>query len=291
MTLTTEERERLRRALDVYAGEAPPAPNWGSWETSSAGRPRRRLNGPLVAVTAAVLVIVVFGGVAALLRWAEPDATIDPHSVERWGDWYEWVVSGGEPNGGDPTILQGGLGPAPGFGPDGLGIEQALEPVSQVDGDVPWSVLLGDHELATDRGTLVVAGRAESSVAAVVGGMFEREEGIVIDGTCLIVARPETSGDWASAATCRDRTDPVAYGDTTGSPTLWVALGVARSSVAVAVPPQTSLVAFESSSQQYWQRPRGGLVLFVGGFTAEIRVTFHADSGEVLGQWSGQIGP
>jgi hypothetical protein len=253
---------------------------------------RRRLNGPLVAVTAAALVIVVFGSVAVLLPGAGPDTTtISPQSVETWGDWYEWAVSGGELNGRDPTILQGGLGPEAQFDPDGLGIEQALEPVSQVVGDVPWSVLFGDHEELTDRGTLLVAGRAESSVAAVVGGMFEREGGIPTDGICLLVARPDISGDWASAATCRDQTGLVAYDNTTGSPILWVALSVDRSSIAMAISPQTSVVAFESGSQQYWQRPRGGLVLFVGDFTQETQFTFYADSGEVLGQWSGRIGP
>ena len=297
MTLNTEERERLRRALDVYAGEAPPAPNWGSWETTwetkSVRRPRRRLNGPLVAVTAAALVIVVFGGVAVLQRWAGPDTTTtSPQSVETWGDWYEWAVSGGELNGRDPTILQGGLGPEAQFDPNGLGIEQALEPVSQVVGEVPWSVLVGDPQELTDRGTLLVAGRAESSIAAVVGGMFEGEQGNVTDGVCLIVARPDISGDWASAATCRDQTGPVAYDNTTGSPILEVDLSVdPSSSIAMAISPQTSVVALKSGSQQYWQRPRGGLVLFVGDFTQETQFTFYADSGEVLGQWSGRIGP
>jgi hypothetical protein len=59
----------------------------------------------------------------------------------------------------------------------------------------------------------------------------------------------------------------------------------------MAVPPQTSVVTIQSGSQQYWQRPRGGLVLFVGDFTAEIRFTFHAKSGEVLAQWSSQTDP
>jgi hypothetical protein len=234
------------------------------------------------------LVIVMFG-VPAVLRWVGPDtATIDTHAAETWEDWYEWVTSGGELNGRDPTIVQGQLGPEPQFDPNNLGIEQALEPVSQVAGDVPWSVF---QELVSDRGTLVVAGRAESSVAAVVGGVFEREGGIVTDGICLVVARPEISGDWASAGSCRDETGPVAYDDATGSPPLWVALRTDRSSVAMAVPPQTSVVTIQSGSQQYWQRPRGGLVLFVGDFTAEIRFTFHAKSGEVLAQWSSQTDP
>lgn len=281
MTLTVEERERVRRALDVYAAEAPPAPDWGSWETALVRRPQRRLTGPLVAVATALLVIVMFG-VPAFLGWVGSDtATSDTHTVETWGDWYEWVASRGELNGRDPTIVQGQLGPEPLFDPSISGIEQALVPVSQVGGDVPWSRF---EEFVTDRETLVVAGRAESSVAAVVGGVFE-EGRVVTDGVCLVVARPVISGDWDSAGTCRDRTGPVAYGD---APLLWLALRTDRLSVAVAVPPQTSVVTIQSGSQQYWQRPRGGLSLFVGDFTAEIRFTFYAQSGEVLARWSSQ---
>ena len=93
--------------------------------------------------------IVVFGGVVALQRWAGPDTTtISPQSVETWGDWYEWAVAGGELNGRVPVILQGGLGPEAQFDPNGLGIEQALEPVSH-------SALSGDRSvIARDQGDM-----------------------------------------------------------------------------------------------------------------------------------------
>ncbi len=81
MTMTTEERDQLRRALSVYVEGAPTAPEWQDWNFQRAvpDRQHRFVTGPVVAlVAAASLVLVVLGGVTLLLRGNIPEVVGEP---------------------------------------------------------------------------------------------------------------------------------------------------------------------------------------------------------------------
>lgn len=81
MTMTTKERDRLRKALSVYVEGAPIAPEWQDWNVQRAvpDRPRRFLTSPVVALVAAtLLVLVVLGGSTLLLRGNVPEVVGQP---------------------------------------------------------------------------------------------------------------------------------------------------------------------------------------------------------------------
>jgi len=81
MTMTTEERDQLRRALSVYVEGAPTAPEWQDWNFQRAvpDRQHRFVTGPVVAlVAAASLVLVVLGGITLLLRGNIPEVVGEP---------------------------------------------------------------------------------------------------------------------------------------------------------------------------------------------------------------------
>lgn len=289
MTLTGEERERVRRVLDRYAAEAPPAPSWGAWETS-VRRPRLRPAGPLVALAAAASVILIIG-VPVLVRWVGPDpAPIDSDGPETWRDWYDRVVSEGELTGRDPTILQGRLGPEPQFDLGSLGVEQSMMPWSQVLGGAPWDFFDG---LVTEGEALVVAGStSDSAIAAVTAGVLEGQGSAGIPGICVLVAVPDPLGEWSRGSSCMPASVAVDYDE---GP-LYVGLSVGPSAedrwVAVAVPPQTSVVGVVAGDARYWQRPRGGLALFAVDLIEGSRLTSYSTSGEILAQcfcWSGRL--
>jgi hypothetical protein len=207
---------------------------------------------------------------------------VDGNASGTWEHWYLRIVSDSEPNGRDPTITQGKLGPEPQFDLNGLGSQQNLLAVGQGFGDVRWDLF---GESVKSRGKLVVGGRVDGSVAAVTAGMLDGEAGAATRSICLVVATSDTSG-----ASCRKATDAATF-----DAPLYVGLGAARLAtgplVAVAVPPQTSVVGLVSGDGQYWQRPRGGLVLFVRDLTKEFELTYYAASGEVLAEWSNQAAP
>lgn len=80
MTMNTEDRSKLRRAFSAYVDAAPPAPEWGDWDTLVVAATRResRSRGLWVSAAAALLVLVVVGGVALITDTpgadvAEPD--------------------------------------------------------------------------------------------------------------------------------------------------------------------------------------------------------------------------
>jgi hypothetical protein len=283
MTLTDEERERVRQVLDRYAAEAPPAPNWGAWEIS-VRRPRLRPAGPLVALVAAASVVLLIG-VPVLVRWVGPDpAPIDSGGPETWRAWYDRVGSEGELNGRDPTIVQGKLGPDPQFDLGSLGVEQSLTPVSQVLGGPPWNLLF--DRLVTERETLVVAGStSDSAIAAVTAGVLEGEGRAGIPVICVAVATPDQRGEWSKGGSCRPASGAVDYNESPLSVGLRVGPSLDGEWVAVAVPPQTSVVGIVAGDARYWQRPRGGLVLFAIDPIEDSRLTSYSTSGEVLAQW------
>lgn len=284
MTLTGEERERVRQALDRYTAEAPPPPAWGAWGTVER-RPRSRPAGPLVALVAAASVIFIIG-VPVLVRWVGPDpAPVDSIGAETWRDWYDRVVAESELNDRDPTIVQGRLGPEPQFDMSSLGVEQRLMPVSQMLGAPPWDSFF--EGLVMERETLVVAGSApDSAIAAVTAGELEGEGRAGIPGICLVVAVPDPRGEWARAGSCREATDAGDYDLRLLYAGLAVGAPVDGQWVAVAVPPKTSVVGVVAGDVRYWQRPRGGLVLFAVDLIEGSRLTSYSISGEVLAQWS-----
>jgi hypothetical protein len=283
MTLTGEERERVRQVLDRYAAEAPPAPAWGAWETA-VKRPRPRPAGPLVALLTAASVVLLIG-VPVLVRWVGPDpAPVDSTGAETWRHWYDRVVSEGELNGRDPTIVQGKLGPEPQFDLSSLGVEQSLMLWSQVLGGAPWDFFDG---LVTEGEALVVAGStSDSAIAAVAAGVLEGEGRAGIPGICVVVAVPDPSGEWTRGGSCREASDAIDYDE---GP-LYVGLSVGPSLdgqwVAVAVPPQASVVGIVAGDGRYWQRPRGGLVLLAVDFIEGSRLTSYSTAGEVIAEWS-----
>ena len=66
MTLTTNERSRLRRTLERYVDEAPPAPEWGTWEEPLLAPSPKRPGRAWAAATAAVVAILAIGGIVYL---------------------------------------------------------------------------------------------------------------------------------------------------------------------------------------------------------------------------------
>jgi hypothetical protein len=79
--MTTEEQDRLRKALSVYVEGAPIAPEWQDWSIQRAvpDLPRRFVTGPVVAfVAAASLVLAVLGSTTLLLRGNTPEVVTEP---------------------------------------------------------------------------------------------------------------------------------------------------------------------------------------------------------------------
>ena len=186
MTMPTDERNKIRKALGVYVEEAPPAPEWRDWDTASTmdAPARSKLNGPVTALIAGVVVLIVIGGVAALLAvgpdspsGGENETSVDVagaslvEGVDTWADWYDAVVTRAVTNGPDATVLQGSIGPAPEFDVSVLGNEQALDAVDQDAVDVPWR-LLTDEPQMTELGTLVIGGSVQSVVVGAVTATY-----------------------------------------------------------------------------------------------------------------------
>lgn len=289
MTMTTPQRDRVRRALGVFVEEAPPAPDWEQWrqpQLADHSGPAR-LRGPIVAIATAAVALVVIGGAVAFLRATPNTATTNPGNIETRGDWYDAVASTAQANGPDATIVQGALGPEPQFDTSHLGAEQTLEPVTQIAGDVPWNSFFSSTFVA-DRGTLIVAGRVESSLIGFVPATYDHLGQQINEGLCYVIVSPELAGNWGSSVSCGEQSDPIEYGIGGGS--IGSDIGLSDS-IAVVVPPPTSVVLIESATTQSWQRPRGGMALFVGNFSnGEIRYTAYSASGQVLSQGTREFG-
>ena len=292
MTMTTHERDQLRKALGVYVDEAPPAPEWQDWDIAHASDPPKqsRMKGPMAALAAATIVLVVIGGVGLVTR-PTPDSPPGGMGEEplTWGDWFDAVVASGEPIGGDPTILQAALGPEPEFDTSALGEEQRLEPVTPDTIGIRWDFFgeLPDdpNPLQIGRQMLVVAGQVESSVVGV--GLFAESYvsgRTITNGLCQTVADVNPGVSAAIAGDCTEPTETVEYGKL-------IVLGmgdlrdvVVHVSAAFVVPPDTSVVAVDTAGTRRWQRPRGGIALFAGQFLAEDETAFtaYSASGDVL---------
>ncbi len=315
MTMTTDERTKIRRALGQYVDEAPAAPEWQEWESSAAARTwaRSRRGGLTVAVAAAIIVFATVGG-GVVFRGDTREAASSPVQRTRggdislavgisMGDWYEALVADASENGPDNSILQGAQGPEPDFDTSGLGEEQILESVSQEGIREAWSdfardeigasLALGDQWM-TELSPLVLGGRVGSSFVGVVGGPFHSdaadhpssEDHLIVDGICQV--RFLADSIRVSGVGCSDGTGPLAYGRT-----VLESFSDLPDSILLAVPPEASVVALETAGVRLWQRPRGGLALFVGEFSdgdpddgdlfdGLIAYTIYSASGEAI---------
>jgi len=288
VTFTTAERDLLRRALDVSVNQAPPPPDWGSWDAAHLTPHRRRLGGPAIAVVAAIAVIVI-GSATALLRATSPDSPTAPGSVETWEDWYQAAAARSIPVEGDPTLLQGALGPEPRFDTSALGIEQVLEPVDNGPDAVPWQAIVAGHETQQLSDRLVLVGEVGSSFAnapvrtavAVVEADHEGSAGTE-PTVCLLIAQNDQD-DWASVLTCRPRLSRT-FSDDAGTSTMFVWFHTRYDVLAVTAPSDTAVVALESPAARLWQRPRGGVALFNVDTTRPATITFYGASGAELGR-------
>lgn len=282
MTLTTSERDRLRRALDVSVDQAPPPPDWGTWDAAHLTPHRRRLGGPAVAVVAAIAVIVI-GGATALLR-VSPDTAAG--SIETWSDWYQTVATRAVPVEGDPTLLQGALGPEPRFDTGALGVEQAIEPVATGPDAVPWQAILGGHEDLQLADPIVLVGEIRSTfvnapVRAAAAVVETDHGGSAGEGPSVsfLIAQTDPSGEWASALAGM----PISAETRFDGVTLWAGLGAGKDSIAVAVPPETAVAALETPLGRLWQRPRGNVAFFSLDDLGVAAITFYGSTGTVLG--------
>jgi hypothetical protein len=291
VTLTTPERDRLRRALDVSVDQAPPPPDWGTWDAVHLTPHRRRLGGPTVAVAAAIAVIVV-GGATALLRATSPDTAAG--NIETWGDWYQTVVARSVPVEGDPTLLQGALGPEPRFDTSALGVEQVIEPVDNGPDAVPWQAIVADKETVQLSGRIVLVGEIRSTFAnvpvrAVVAVVEADHEGSA--GTepsvGFLVAQTDLTGEWASSLS----SVPSSLETRFDGATLWVGLGSGKDSIAVAAPPETAVAALETPLERLWQRPRGNVAFFSLDDLTGVTITFYGSSGDILGHVETDLAP
>jgi type IV secretory pathway VirB2 component (pilin) len=290
MTLTTSERDRLRRALDVSVDQAPPPPDWGTWDAAHLTPHRRRLGGPAVAVVAAIAVIVI-GGATALLR-ATPDTATG--NIETWSDWYQTAAARSIPIEGHPTLLQGALGPEPRFDTGALGVEQAIEPVDTGPDAVPWQTIIAGHEDLHPADPIVLVGEIRSTflnapVRAAVAVVEADHEGSA--GTepsvGFLVAQTDLTGEWASSLS----SVPSSLETSFDGATLWVGLGSGKDSIAVAAPPETAVAALETPLERLWQRPRGNVAFFSLDDLTVVTITFYGSSGDILGHVETDLGP
>ncbi|MEN8237607.1 MAG: hypothetical protein ABFR53_00255 [Actinomycetota bacterium] len=310
MTMTTDDRMKIRKALGAYIDDAPPAPEWMDWEihTIIAERESRTLSGPLVAATSVVAVLLVIGGLAGTLRLGSaPEAGTPAAWPATVGGWFDTVSDLGIPILGNQMVVQAELGPEPDFDTTDLGTEQPLIPATTATdlASPPWKYLVEYKDPAmTSQSAVVVVGRIGDVAAGAVTGNFTSESiGGGFDGTglCHLVVGPalETpTQSWSTSAGCAPLEHPFESGVGTVD---GLAVGTSSQregamfvgSVTMSVPPDTSVVVFESGPTTLWQRPRGGMALFVGTFAVEGasyvaydasgRVIEHEDS---LGIWA-----
>ena len=95
MTMNTEDRSKLRKALAAYLDEAPPAPEWGDWETLvvvPTRPPTRRPRGLWVAAAAALIVVVAFGGAAFIARTPGTDAAGQDPLAHQPGEYPHLLI-------------------------------------------------------------------------------------------------------------------------------------------------------------------------------------------------------
>lgn len=303
--MTDNGRAKLRRALLTFVDETPPAPEWLDWDIQSirTQHNNRSVPGPLLAVATMVTVLVLIGGFAAMARFAPifgPDApTTWPESV---GGWFDTVVEQGTSISGDPNVVQAELGPIPEFDTTPLGVQQPLVPLTDA-ADIampPWKYLIDFEDPAMSfTETFVVAGSVGDVAVGARSGTFSKDrDGAGFDGAglCLMGAMPalETpEQSWTISASCAPVSHPYESG-VGGTDGLWLGTGdwgepddgsTFVGTITVHVTPDTSVVVFKSGDTKLWQRPRGGIALFVGEFTPmDATYTAYNSSGEIIAQ-------
>ena len=298
MTALDSDRAALRAALEVLTEEAPPPPEWRSWEASpvrhldrTAGR-----RGPVVAATAAIAVLVVVGGLVSLVNReragsdsasgnATPTTAVtaapplaESDRWETWSDLHAAVLATSQPLAEDPLVRVAAPGPIPEFDTSALGFPQPIEWDAAIGRNVDWSELV-DMAGLRDVGPITVAGRVEGSLVALFEATYAFGGAPPAHGICVMTISGADQESLESALSCGPESKPIRYGFNGG------VFGSQRGddhTVLIVVPPNASVVALSSEAGQLWQRPRGGFSFFVAPIDGSASFIAYSATGEVI---------
>ena len=298
MTALHSDRAALRAALEVLTEEAPPPPDWKSWEAS----PVRHLDrdaarwGPVVAATAAISVLVVVGGLVALVNReragsnpasgnATPTTAVtaapplaESGRWDTWGDLHAAVLATSQLLADDPLIRVAAPGPLPDFDTSALGFPQPIEWDAAIGRNVDWNELV-DMPGLRDVGPITVAGRVEGSLVALFEATYAFGGAPPAHGTCVMTISGADQESLESALSCGPATKPIEYGFSGG---VFASEHGGDDAVLFVVPPETSVVALSSPAAQLWQRPRGGFAFFVAPLNGNANFVAYSATGEII---------
>jgi hypothetical protein len=276
--------------MKVFVDTAPAPPDLATERGINVAK-RPRGTWTLTLAAGVVVAVVALAGLVAV----RGDGAANTEDMS-WGDWFEEAALNATEVYTFSPIWQAQLGPAPEFDTADFGREVVLEPLTSSEPEWPWRSLFYDDlsdETEREFEQVLVGGWVGQALISTVRAEISVDD--PADSTpdpatsiCPFFGHSGSQDRVDASYKCADAAQRTEFGRPSVT-RLGPLTDVTQNAWWFLVPNNAALIAIDHAGEKFWQRPRGGMGLFVGDFySGSLTYTVYGADSTVLLEGSNQ---